>query len=386
MVEFFFWLCLGLIIYCYFGYPVLLIMWAHISPKLIFRGQYQPKVSMVIAAHNEAHVIADKLRNTLALDYPAELFEVLLGSDGSDDNTVKIAESFCDPRVKIFKWKQRRGKISVLNDLIHEASGEVILFSDARQLYFPDAVKRLVSDLSDPKVGCASGGLDILPLPGKNAGEGVGFYRIYEQFLRNLEGQIHSMLGATGAIYAIRKSLYIAPSPDTILDDFEIPMRIVLQGYRAIYEPMAVAYDFPPAYLGEEMERKIRTLAGSYQSLIRLWRLLLPWKSSVALQLFSHKILRLLVPFLMLGAFVLNIPLALHSHFYQGFLAAQVVFYLCGSLGPFIKINRKFERISGVFNTFVVLNYAAFLGLIRFLSKKQQVTWNRTAVKHTSVT
>lgn len=377
MTEVLFWTSFFLIFYCYLGYPMLLLIWSRFFTRKVTKSEELPRVTLLIAAYNEAAYIQDKIRNALAMDYPSGQLEVLVGSDGSTDGTEKLARQIKDSRVRVIHWNKRRGKISVINSLVPKAKGEIVVFSDCRQMYFPDAIRQLVMNLADPQVGCVSGSLEILPLSRKSFDEGVGFYRIYEQFLRNLEGKIHSMLGATGAIYAVKKRLFSPPPLDTILDDFEIPLRIVEKGYRAVFEPLAIAYDFPPGTPQEEMSRKVRTLAGNYQSLPRLKRLLHPFRSPIALQLFSHKVLRLLTPFLMILVFVLNLKLASHSDLYLCLFCGQLTFYWLGGFGSILRVKGRLRRVFGIASAFILLNYAALLGCFRFLTGRQQVMWQK---------
>jgi cellulose synthase/poly-beta-1,6-N-acetylglucosamine synthase-like glycosyltransferase len=321
-------------------------------------------------------VIREKIENTLALDYPADRMEILVGSDGSTDGTDEIVSGYADRGVRLHREPVRGGKAALLAKLVPQARGEIVIFSDARQMYAPDAVRELVSNFLDDEVGCVSG---VLELEGATCGVGaaIGFYRAYEQSIRDCEGCLHSSPGATGAIYAIRRALFVPPPPDTILDDFVIPMAIVAQGKRAIYEPRAVAVDRAPAGAAEEFACKVRTLAGNYQALWRARSHFVPGRSPVAWSLFSHKLLRLVVPYLLLVCLAANAALAKAHPVYAGMMGGQIVFYLAALLGALGSGRGWRLRGLGLPYTFVVLNVAVVAGLLRHLRGGQSVLWHR---------
>jgi len=373
-MKFLFWLSVGLISYTFFGYPFLLLILSILFGKPIHKKRIVPFVSIIISVCNEEKIIETKIKNCLELDYPKDKLEVIIGSDGSSDTTNEIVGKYVSRGIKFYKWAKKRGKPGVLNDLVSQANGEIIVFTDTRQIFQKDVLKELTENFSDENVGCVNGEL-ILDNKEKNSmGGGVGLYWKYEKFLRRKESQIGSTIGATGAIYAIRKRLYIPPPSDTILDDVFIPMRIVDQGYRAIFEPKARAYDEISQDFKEEFARKVRTLCGNWQIFVKLKHMFNPFKSRVAFQFFSHKLLRVLVPYFLIVIFIANLCL-LDITFYKIILILQVIFYLFA----FFKILFSKLRIS-IFNipyTFCMLNLAAVKGLSSFLGNKQGVTWKR---------
>ena len=311
-MKFLFWSFLGLIVYCYFGYPFLLSLVAKVGPKKIRKSGFQPNVSIVISVCNEEDVIEAKLRNFLSLDYPKGKLQIIIGSDGSSDRTNEIIKKFSDPRIQFFEFTTRQGKIKILNQLIQKVKDEVVVFTDARQILAQDAIRELVKNFADPQIGCVSGELEFLQKEGGTA-KGVQLYWEYEKFIRKNESNIHSMLGATGAIYAIRRELYRNPPENIILDDMYVPFKIIEQGYRAIFDDSAKAYDEVADSPREEYRRKTRTLFGNYQIFAVLPQMFNPWRSAVAVQLFSHKFLRVIAPILLIiifGPFTITVEIS----------------------------------------------------------------------------
>ncbi len=374
MMEMCFWILLGLVFYTYLGYPLLLFFLAKIYIKKVEKKEFLPLVSLIIAVYNEEKIIEDKINNCLELDYPRDKLEIIIGSDGSTDNTNESIEKYSHKGIKFFKWENRRGKVNVLNDLILQTKGEIIVFADSRQIFEKNALIELVNNFADEKIGCVSGELELLEKRNSSIGKGLELYWEYEKMVRKQESKIGSMIGATGAIYAIRKELYVNPPADTLLDDVFIPMKIVEQGYRAIFEPLAKAYDNVSQTFKEENTRKVRTLAGNWQIFFRLKNLFNPFKSKIAVQLFSHKVLRTLMPFFLIMVFVVNLFLS-NVVFYRNFLILQMIFYLCALIGfLFSKYKIKFFSIP---YTFCMLNIAAVKGLYLFVNKRHKVTWGK---------
>jgi poly-beta-1,6-N-acetyl-D-glucosamine synthase len=371
-----FWLSALVVLYVYVGYPLAVWGLARWRGRRPAKAPITPPVTVVITAHNEAPVIREKIENTLALDYPTDRLEILVGSDGSTDGTDAIVREYADRGVRLCRKPVRGGKAALLAAVVPQARGEIVVLSDARQMYAPDAVRELVSNFAEEEVGCVSG---VLELEGATGGVGaaVGLYRAYEQSIRDCEGRLHSSAGATGAIYAIRRGLFVPPPPDTVLDDFVIPLAIVAQGKRAVYEPHAVAVDRAPAGAAEEFARKVRTLAGNYQALWRVRSHFVPGRSPVAWSLFSHKLLRLVVPYLLVVCLAANAALAKGHLFYAGMMGGQMLFYLAALLGALGSCCGWRLRGLGVPYTFVMLNVAAVAGLLRHLRGGQSVLWQR---------
>ncbi len=378
--EIIFWLSLVFVLYVYFGYPALLFISTRLKSYPVDKRNFFPTVTMVITAYNEEKNIKDKLNNAVNLNYPKDKFNIIVVSDGSSDGTNDIIQEFANnnPRIKFINIPERGGKPQALNKAVSEADGEIIVFSDVRQIYDENAIIELVSNFNDIKVGAVSGELHLVNPNEKSVGEGIGIYWKYEKFIRKMESFLYSMSGATGAIYAIRRALYKPIPEDTILDDVVIPINVVLKGYRVIFEENAKAYDKVSETTKQEMTRKIRTLSGNYQILFRMPELYNPKKNKVFFQLLSHKFFRLFVPFAMIFAFVSNIILSSIS-FYRIALILQICLYLSAVIGFFLS-KEKSSFISKFFTvpyTFVMLNYSAIAGLYRFITNKQNSKWDK---------
>jgi len=377
-LEIFFWVIALALLYVYVGYPCLIWAWAAVSPRPSRRSRIEPRVSVLIVVHNEAARIARRLENLLSLDYPRDRLEVLVGSDGCTDRTAEIARAYEPGGVTVVAFERRRGKSAVLKDLVAKARGEVLVLADARQRFEGGVVRALVAPFADPKVGAVSGELILTHDRGRDAvGRGVGLYWRYEKFIRRHESRVDSTVGATGAVYAIRRELFETIPDDTLLDDVLLPLRVSRRGYRVLFEPMARAYDRAPTSTAEEFARKVRTLAGNFQLLARERWVLSPVENRLWLQTVSHKGLRLLLPLLHLGFFIASASLSLAGEpFFDGLLAAQVVFYGAAIAG-YARRNAPGRRspLLSVPYTICVLNAATFVGLLRFVTGQQHATW-----------
>lgn len=364
---------IALVSYTYLGYPLWVALWARLFPRAIEpRSGYQPSVSVLMAVMNGAEFLPRKLESLYALDYPPDLVEILICSDGSSDDTLAIAREAAkrDPRIRVFENPERLGKPSALNRLRDAAEHEVLLLTDVRQQLSPNAIRALVAPLSDPSVGCASGNL-VLDGPG-----GAGTYWRYERFIRGSEGRLGRMVGVSGALYAVRRRDFPRLPPEVILDDVYVPLSISLEGKSVTFVDAAQAFD---RALDDEHEfsRKVRTLAGNYQLLTLMPRLLSP-TTQPWFALFSHKLLRLLCPWALVLLLISSLLLAALPSpvmppdwvaFWRAMALAQTVFYLSALLGS------RAGRFGSLARTFVVLNAAAVVGLWRFARGRQAVTW-----------
>src|SRR5229473_198446 len=303
LAEALFWSCLALLVYAHVGYPALVWIWAWLRPRHPRALGGEPEVSVVVVAQDEAPRIDARIETLLAQDYPKDRLTILIASDGSTDGTAERARVYQQRNVRVFAFTAPRGKPAVLNDVAPAARGEVLVFADARQRFESGALRALVAPFADPEVGVVSGELMITSAADGNAvGEGASFYWRYEKFLRRCESRIDSTVGATGAIYAVRRALFEPLPQDTLLDDVLLACRIVRRGYRAIFEPKARAHDRPAATGDAESRRKVRTLAGNFQLFSREKWLLHPLRNRLWLQTVSHNGLRLLCPLLLFGA------------------------------------------------------------------------------------
>lgn len=369
-----FWAAVAFIAYVYAGYPCWLWIRGQVRPHPVRRGNCGPFVSVALVVRNEEKVIGGKLENLLSLNYPPESYEVVVVSDGSTDQTAEVLARYAATgRVKAILEPERKGKAACLNEAIAGARGEIVIFNDARQYIEPDAIHLLLENFADAEVGCASGELMLGDPRGGETARGLGLYWRIEKTVRELESKSGSVVGATGAIYAVRRNLLVPVPADTILDDVYIPMHVVKQGARVVFEPNARAWDTPDLGAEREFGRKVRTLSGNYQ-LLQLAPWLLSGANSIRFEFVSHKLLRLLVPFALAAALVAS--LYLRQPFYRFALAAQLAFYALGLMAMAKWAKGPLARIADAALTFVVLNTAAAVAFANFVTGRK-AAWNR---------
>jgi cellulose synthase/poly-beta-1,6-N-acetylglucosamine synthase-like glycosyltransferase len=375
-----FWACAMLVVYAYMGYPLLVWWVARRSARSLEPVAWSDAgalpVTLLIVAHNEEGVIARRLDNLLAAQYPADRLRIAVASDGSTDRTNEIVRGYAPRGVRLLAYPQKRGKAATLNDALAEvtregaAPSEILVFADARQTWAPDALRRLLENFADPAVGAVSGDLVIESAPGVLAG--VGAYWRYEKWLRRQEGRAGSTIGVSGSISAVRRHLFRPIPPGTILDDMYWPLRVAMQGYRVVHEERAVAFDRLPPRVGDEFRRKVRTLSGNFQLIARLPAVLLPWRNPVWLQFLSHKVFRLVVPWALIGLFVLSAVLP--GAVYEAALWGQILFYALAVAG----LSRRFGsrlRFGTAAGAFLVLNAAAWLAWWTWLTGWSGRSW-----------
>jgi cellulose synthase/poly-beta-1,6-N-acetylglucosamine synthase-like glycosyltransferase len=375
------WLSLALVAYSYGIYPLLIYgcsrLFGRRREAAAPADDNLPFVTLLIAAHNEERWIGKRLENALAQEYPPDKLEVLVASDGSRDGTVAIVSAFARRGVRILDFRENRGKATVLNEAIVEASHPVVVFSDANTFFELGAVRSLARWFADPAIGTVCGRLVLTdPQKGRNVDS---VYWKYETFLKKCESRLGALLGANGAIYALRKNEYVPIPPDTLVDDFVIPLAAKLKTSKAIvYDDAAVAWEECPPGIGDEFRRRSRIGAGGFQAMLRLFPLLSPVRGWVALSFLSHKILRWCSPFFLALAFAANL-LCLDSKLYIGTLAAQVAFYLVSTLGAFLPGKGLISRIVRLPTMFTSMNMALLVGFWTWLTGPQRGAWQRTA-------
>jgi len=365
-----FWACAGTIAYVYLGYPCIMALWARLRPKPYAESDDTPSVTLIIAAYNEAACIAQKLENSLALDYPSNKLRIVVVADGSDDGTERLATSLSDPHVQVLHEPERQGKAAALARGAAAASSEVLVFTDANAMLATDALRTLLRPLADPRVA-AVGGAKRTPEGGE------GLYWRYENALKRWESAVGSVMGVPGELWAVRASLYQPPPSDTILDDWTASMRLVAQGWRVVHVPGAVAYEDAPTNLRAAWERRARNAAGGWQAIQRLggpkhYADLLAWW-----QCFSHRTLRwMVVPWLWLPMLAASIALAQHP-LYLGAVIAQWSLYDLAAMGGILAVYDK--TVPWLTAPFYLLfgNAAAAAGGWRHLTGKQTVLWRK---------
>ena len=368
-----FWFAAALVVYAYVGYAAWLWLRARLFQWPVLRAPHEPNISIVMVVRNEERWIDSKLRNLLEVDYQA-LFQVVVVSDGSIDATDGILRGYADnPRVRVLMNQFSRGKACGLNDAISLARGEVIVFTDVRQKIEPIAIRVLMESFADPEVGCVSGSLMLGDPKSGETAKGMGLYWKIEKKIRELESESGSVVGATGALYAVRRELLASVPEGTILDDVYIPMHVARLGKRVIFEPRARAWDSPDLGGQREFARKVRTLSGNYQ-LVQLAPWLLSRENPLRFEFISHKLLRLAVPFAL--AILLVASLVLRAPLYRGALVLQVVFYGLSLLAGLRLSRGPLASMSDAALTFVVLNGAAAVAFVNFVTGRKTV-WVR---------
>lgn len=386
-----FWLCVAEVVYTFAGYPVVLLFitgFNHIVQDIRYaihradrrslrRDASLPAVSLVFAAHDEAAVISDKLRNCAALEYPPELLDVVIGCDSCTDGTPELALAYGLPSLRVEDFRERSGKPNVLNRLIPNVKGDIVVLSDANTMFDSEAVVRLARHFQNPSVGCVCGELRFVTHEGAVKSEGV--YWRYEQILKLFESRLNMLVGANGGIFAIRRELFAALPQFAIIDDFLIAMQIRGRGYRVAYDPEAVAYEETSADARQEFQRRLRIGAGAYHALRYTWRMLLPTAGSVSFSYWSHKVFRWLAPFALTGATLAAIGLS-SSPFYLVCAGAAICAVAAAYYGYTQEIRgRSIHSVFAVAYYFLSMNLALMLGLFRFLAGSQTAAWRRTA-------
>ena len=375
------WTCMALLLFAYVGYP--LVIWC--CSQLFGRvkvvpaapERYLPSLSLLIVAHNEEAAIEERLENALMTDYPAEQMEIVVASDGSSDATPSIVRGYQHRGVRLLEYTQRRGKAAVINRAIRELSGEVVLLSDANTSIDATAARNISRWFHDPAVGVVCG---QLLLTSTAAGSNVdNLYWRYENSLKKSEGRLGALLGANGAIYALRRRLFVPVPDSTIVDDFVIPLAAKLRsGCEILYDPESLAREEIARDLSDEFRRRARLGAGGYQSLRLLWRLLDPRRGWIAFSYFAHKVLRWFGPFFLTAALACNACL-LHRPFYLYLFFAQLAFYFLSIVAIMNPVPAKPLRFLLLAPMFTGMNAALLVGFWRWLMGIQCGVWKRTA-------
>jgi poly-beta-1,6-N-acetyl-D-glucosamine synthase len=379
-----FWVLILIIFYSYVGYGIVLyglVLWKRLMiRKSRFTMSHEPTVTVLVAAFNEETCIEEKIINTLQLDYPANKIEFVFVTDGSTDNTPTIISKH--PELRLLHQPERRGKISAVERAMPLLHGEILIFTDANTFLNKEAVRNIVRNFANAKVGVVSGEKRILNRDADEAaGAGEGFYWKYESKLKQWDAELYSVMGAAGELFAIRKNLYEPIPKDSLIEDFYLSFKILEKGYVIAYEPEAYALEEPSASVGEELKRKIRIAAGGIQSIVRLSELLNPFRYGVVtFQYISHRVLRwTLAPLALPLVFMLNILLLDKSGIYPWLLVTQLLFYVAALAGYLMEKQHIRLKILFIPYYFCMMNYAVYLGFIRFIKGSQSVIWEKSA-------
>lgn len=369
LLQIIFWLAAGTTIYTFLGYPFLIGLLARYFRRPVRKAPITPQVTLLIPAYNEEEVIAQKIKNSLALDYPQDLLDIVIVTDGSNDGTVGIVSRYADRGVRLYHQPQRHGKIAAVNRVMPSIQSDIVVFSDANTMLDTGTLKAIVRNFADPAVGGVAGEKQV-------SGHGEGLYWRYESYLKRCDSALSSVMGAAGELFSIRRELFQPPEEDSVIEDFIMSMRLVGAGWRIVYEPKAVAREDDSPSLAGDWQRRTRISAGGFQSIVRLPNLLNPimvgW---VAWQYLSHRVLRwAATPFLLPTIYILNLFL-LTLPFYRLLLIGQTLFYGVAFSGYVLTRLGIQRRIPFTFFYFCFTNAAAVVGFWRYLTNSQPVTW-----------
>lgn len=371
-----FWGAVCALCYVFVGYPLILVVVGHfVRKRLVCETPTQPTVSLIVSAYNEEKVIGEKIENCLSLQYPPDKLEIIVVSDASTDRTDAIVASHTHEGVILKRMPVRGGKTTGLNAVVPAAKGEIIVFSDANALYDPDAVQKLVRNFADPSVGCVTGDSRYVQLDASYVGVSEDTYWDYERLLKIKESALGSMVGADGAIFAILKHLF-RPLRKEDINDFVVPLQIVSQGYRCIFEPEAVCYENAVVHFAEEFRRKVRVVNRSWNGLFRVKQLLNPFQYGwFSIQLISHKLLRWLTPLFLMSTLTSSAFLALQHWIYAGAVAGQLCFYALGMCGLTLERFRIQNRWLSFPCYFSLMNVASIVGILKYLRGEKINIW-----------
>jgi cellulose synthase/poly-beta-1,6-N-acetylglucosamine synthase-like glycosyltransferase len=370
-----FWMSAVALAYSYVGYPLLLLIVAQFRSRPVQRAAGTPTVSVIISAYNEERDLERKLENTLALDYPKERLEIIVSSDCSTDRTDEIARSFGSRGVRVHRQPERLGKTAGQNAAVELATGEILLFSDATTHYNADVLRAMVPSFADPTVGCVAGRLIYVDSTASSVGRGARSYWGYETFLKEHESRVCSLIGASGCLYAVRRSAYV-PLYNEACSDFIIATKMVEQGLRAVFEPEAVCTEDTNRRTDKELGMRVRVITQTFTDLWRHRSMLNPLRSGFyAVQLWSHKVMRYQVPLFLLVALICSWLLIGRSPFFAAVFFAQIAFYALAAVGWIAEQLGVHIRLLALPHYFVLANLASVLAFFKFLSGERYASW-----------
>ena len=373
-MEAIFWIIILLVIYTYAGYPLSVIFLSLFAKKEVKKGFCEPTVTVLITAYNEENNIASKLEDTLSLEYPKEKMEIVVASDGSNDKTEEIVRDYQSKGVRLIRVEGRVGKTETQNQAVKQAKGEIIIFSDATTKYDKSAIRKIVRNYHDPSVGAVSGRYEYYNPNGAPTGMGTILFWKYENFIKSRQTKIRTITGCCGCIYSVKKSLY-EPLPANIISDLVEPLKILEKGYRIAFEPEAVAYEATEKKAADEFSMRVRVITRGMNGLLFVKNLFNPWKYNfVAFQLFSHKVLRWSIPFLMMGLLISNAFLLEHF-FYRITFFLQVIFYAAAIFGWIWSQRGKKIKMLSIPFYFCLVNLASAIALGNIVKGRKMVTW-----------
>jgi len=368
-----FWGSLGVVAFTYAGYPLWVLAWGRLFPNPVRKRAYSPRVTALLAVYNAGESAVSKVENLLALDYPPESFDIVVACDGCTDGTADALRRIASPRLRVVEFPQRRGKAACLADLANLAKGEILLMVDVRQRLERDALARLTANFADPDIGAVSGELCFTDEEGGFAAK-VGAYWRYEKMIRNAEARSGSVVGVTGALYAIRRDLYVPLPAGTVLDDVLTPMNVVRDGYRVVFESGAVAWDRPSTSSAQERVRKVRTLAGNYQAVAIAPWLVIPFQNPLWFRFVSHKLLRLMVPWLLCVLVVSSAILSFSHPLYLACLIAGLGGLALALAASWLPALSEWMPVR-LMSTFLHMNFYAGQALVAYVRNPRLHLW-----------
>lgn len=370
-----FWFAVAALFYVYAGYPLLVWLVGEIFPLEVRKDDFAPFVTILITAYNEEKAIRAKLENTLQIDYPKEKLEILVASDGSTDNTDKIVKEFANKGVKLFRQEGRMGKTFTQNKAVEQAAGEIILFSDATTNYEKDVLQVILPNFADETIGCVAGRLIYVDESKSGVGKGAKSYWNYETFLKKSESNACSLIGASGCLYAVRKSAY-EPMYAEACSDFLICTVVFRQGLRSVYEPNAVCTEETNRHTQKEFQMRVRVISQTFTDLWRNREMLNPWRSGFyAVELISHKLLRYAVPLFLLLILASSAISAFYSNIFITLFSFQVLFYLAALIAWIFEKTGKSAGILAIPHYFVLANLASVNAFYKFLRGETYAQW-----------
>lgn len=394
ILEFLFWLCIGLVFYTYVGYGI--VAWILVKIRKLIGKQFKqyndpaflPRVTLAVPAYNEMSCIEAKVKNTFSLDYPVDKMEILFVTEGSNDGTSEYIQSLKTqyPNLKMIGGEVRRGKIEAMNIAIKTIDTPIVIFTDANTNLNNQVVKNIVRHFQDPQVGAVAGEKRIETRGSEAAaGAGEGLYWKYESFLKKLDTELYSVVGAAGELFAVRTHLFGEVEKDTLLDDFMVSLRVAASGFRVIYEPNAYASERPSFSIQDEMKRKIRIASGGFQSIARLGFL---WNifryGLLSFQYISHRAMRWAVApfclpliFLLNFALILTQPISNNQTVYWLLMGGQIIFYLMAIVGYNLESQKIRIKLLFVPFYFSFMNYCAIKGYFRYRNGLTSGIWEK---------
>jgi cellulose synthase/poly-beta-1,6-N-acetylglucosamine synthase-like glycosyltransferase len=375
VAEMVFWMSAAMLLYTYAGYPLLLALVSRLRPRAVRRAECTPAISVIITAYNEERDLATKLENTLALDYPADRLDIIVASDCSADRTDEIARDFAERGVRLLRQPERWGKTAAQNAAVEQARGEILVFSDATTLYRSNALRAMVPNFADPTVGCVAGRLVYVDPTRSNIGRAARSYWRYETFLKQCESRGGSLIGVSGCLYAVRRSAY-TPLYNEACSDFVIATKMVEQGLRAVFEAGAVCTEETNRGADKELRMRVRIITQTFTDLWRHRQMMNPLRSGFyAVQLFSHKLLRYLVPFFLLGSLAASAVLMKFSHFYAVVPLAQGMLCAGAAAGGLLERAGVRSPVLALPQYFILANVASVIALRKFLYGERYARW-----------